>query len=274
MYKIVKKEQVTPHIYMLDVYAPAVAHKATPGQFVIIRTNKYGERFPITLAGSDPENGLVRIYVAEVGASSKDLCAMNEGDSILNFSGPLGNTAPIKNYGTVLVIGNAAFVGAQLYLTEALKAEGNKIISVLSSRREEELFLIEELRAISDETYVELEDGSDGHSFFSFLDPYISGKKVDHVLTIGSTSMQKIIAEKTKPFEIPTTVNLFPIMVDGTGMCGACRVTVGGATRFACVDGPDFDGHQVDFDELISRMRYYTAQEKIAAVLQEKGVIQ
>jgi ferredoxin--NADP+ reductase len=199
---------------------------------------------------------------------------MKEGENILNFSGPLGNTSHIKNYGTLLMVGNAAFIGAQLYLTEALKEEGNKIISVVSSRREEELFLIDELSEISDEIFIEVEDGSEAHSFFSFLDPYISDKKVDHVITLGSTSMQKIISEKTKLFEIPTTVNLFPIMVDGTGMCGACRVTIGGATRFACIDGPDFDGHQVDFDELISRMRYYTAQEKIASVLQEKGIIQ
>jgi ferredoxin--NADP+ reductase len=273
MYKIKKKEQVTPHIHMFEVYAPAVAYKSTPGQFVILRTNKYGERIPITIAGANPDNGLVKIYVAEVGASSKDLCAMEEGDTILNFSGPLGNTLPTAKYGTVLVVGNAAFVGAQLYLVNALKKEGNKIISVVSSSREEELFLIDELSEISDEFYVKIEDGSEAHSFFGFLDPYISEKKVDHVITLGSTSMQKIISDKTRPFGIHTTVNLFPIMVDGTGMCGACRVTVGGVTKFACIDGPDFDGHQVDFDELISRMRYYTAQEKIAAVLQEKGVI-
>ncbi len=273
MYKIEKKVHVTPHIHMLDVYAPAVAHKATPGQFVIIRIDKEGERFPITIAGADPENGLVRIYVAEVGSSSRELCALKEGDSIQNFSGPLGNTASIKNYGTVLVIGNAAFVGAQYYLTQALKKEGNRIITVVTSRRKEELFLVDELSKISDEIYAITEDGSEGHEFFHFLDPYISDKKVDHVITIGSTSMQKIISEKTKPFEIPTTVNLFPIMVDGTGMCGACRVSVGGAMRFACVDGPDFDGHKVDFDQLISRMRYYTPQEKISAVLQEKGVL-
>jgi NAD(P)H-flavin reductase len=274
MYKIIAKKQMTPHIYMMDVHAPAVAYKATPGQFVIIRTNKHGERFPITIAGSDNEKGLVRIYVAEVGASSRDLCQLDEGEEMLNFSGPLGNTAPIKKYGKVLVVGNAAFVGAQLYLTKALKEAGNNIISVISSRREAELFLVDEIKQLSEETFIELEDGEEGHAFFSFLDPFISNKKVDHVITIGSTSMQKIISEKTKPFGIPTTVNLFPIMVDGTGMCGACRVTVGGATRFACVDGPDFDGHLVDFDELISRMRQYTAQEKIASVLQEKGVIQ
>ncbi len=273
MYKIVSKEQVTPHVYRMDVHAPAVAHKATPGQFVIIRTNKTGERFPITIAGTDSEKGLVRMYVAEVGASSKELCALEEGETVLNFSGPLGNTAPIKNYGSVLVVGNAAFLGAQLYLSQALKAEGNKIISVVSSKREEELFLLDELGEISEEVIVEIESGSVEQEYFSFLDQYLSDKKIDHVITIGSTSMQKMISAKTQEFKIPTTVNLFPIMVDGTGMCGACRVTVGGASRFACVDGPDFDGHQVDFDELISRMRYYTSQEKIAAVLQDKGVI-
>jgi ferredoxin--NADP+ reductase len=274
MYKIVKKKQVSPHIHMMDICAPAIAYKANPGQFVIIRNNKYGERFPITIAGTNPKNGLVKIYVAEVGASSRDLCALEEGDTILNFSGPLGNPTVIKKYGRIMIVGNAAFVGAQLYITRALKQEGNQIISVVSSKKEDELFLVDELHELSDEIFIVTEDGSEGHSFFSFLDPYFSKKNVDHVLTIGSTSMQQIITEKTRSYEIPTTVNLFPIMVDGTGMCGACRVTVGGTTRFACVDGPDFDGHQVDFDELISRMRYYTAQEKIAAVLQEKGVIQ
>ena len=273
MYKIVNKERVTPHVHVLDVLAPAVAHKSSPGQFVIIRTNEHGERIPITIAGTNPEAGLVRIYVAEVGASSKELCGLNEGDSFLNFSGPLGNEAKIENYGTIIVVGGAAYVGAQYYLTKALKEKDNKIISVVVACRKEELFLVEEMREMSEELFVVTEDESEGHEFFNFLDSYFSNKTIDHVLTIGSTSMQKIISEKTRPFGIPTTVNLFPIMVDGTGMCGACRVTVGGATRFACVEGPDFDGHAVDFDELISRMRYYTSQEKIAAVLQERGAL-
>jgi ferredoxin--NADP+ reductase len=273
MFKIVAKKQLTPHIHMMDVHAPAVAHKASPGQFVIIRTNVYGERIPITIAGVDIQKGLVRIYVAGVGASSREMCNMIEGDSFLNFSGPLGNEAKIEKLGNVLVIGGAAFVGAQYYLTKALKDKGNKIITVVIARQKEELFLVKELKEISEEFYELIEDGSEAHEFFSFLDPYFSRKTVDHVYTIGSTSMQKIISEKTRPFNIPTTVNLFPIMVDGTGMCGACRVTVEGVSRFACVDGPDFDGHSVDFDELISRMRYYTSQEKIATVLQDKGVI-
>ena len=273
MYKIIDKATVTPHIHRMDIYAPAVAHKSSPGQFVIIRVNKYGERIPITVAGTDPEKGLVRIYIAEVGASSKEICALGKGDEILNFSGPLGNDAKIENYGKVLVVGGAAFIGAQYYLTKALKEEGNEIISVVTARRKEELYLVDELRELSEELFVATEDGTEGHEFFSFLDPYISDKKVDHVITIGSTSMQKIISDKTRPFEIPTTVNLFPIMVDGTGMCGACRLTVGGATRFACVHGPEFNGHEVDFDELISRMRFYTAQEKISSVLHDKGVL-
>jgi ferredoxin--NADP+ reductase len=274
MYRIIKKIQVSPHVYMLEIYAPAVAHKARPGQFVIIRINKHGERLPITIAGTEPKQGLVRLYIAEVGASSRDLCALEEGGSVLNCSGPLGNTAPIKNYGRIMLIGNAAFIGAQLYLARALRDIGNNIISVISSKNNNELYLVDELDAVSDEIFTVTEDGSESSAFFNFLDPYFSSNQIDHVITIGSTSMQKIISEKTRPFEIPTTVNLFPIMVDGTGMCGACRVTVGGATRFACVDGPDFDGHKVDFDELISRMRYYTAQEKIAAILQERGIIQ
>jgi ferredoxin--NADP+ reductase len=274
MYKIINKEKATPHVYMFDVLAPAVAHKSSPGQFVIIRTNVRGERIPITIAGTDPKEGLVRIYIAEVGASSKEMCGLNEGDSFLNFSGPLGNEAKIENFGTILLVGGAAFVGAQYYLAKALKEKGNKIISIVTARRKEELFLVEELHEISEELYEVIEDGSEGHEILNFLDPYISSKTFDHVFAIGSTSMQKIISEKTRPFNIPTTVNLFPIMVDGTGMCGACRVTVGGASKFTCVDGPDFDGHAVDFDELISRMRYYTSQEKITVILQEKGVLQ
>jgi ferredoxin--NADP+ reductase len=273
VYKIINKEKVTPHIYKFVVNAPAIAHKSSPGQFVIIRANTFSERIPITIAGTVPNEGLVKIYIAEVGASSKEICALREGDTLLTFSGPLGNKAKIVNYGTILVIGGAAFIGAQHYLTKALKDEGNEIITVISTRRKEELFLVNELRKLSKELFVIEEDGSEAHSFFGFLDHYFSDKKVDHVLTIGSTSMQKTISEKTRAFSIPTTANLFPIMVDGTGMCGACRVTVGGATKFACVDGPDFDGHLIDFDELISRMRYYTSQEKIATVLQEKGVL-
>jgi len=273
MYKIIDKETVTPHIHRMDIRAPAVAHKSRPGQFVIIRINKYGERIPITVAGTDPKTGIVTIYIAEVGASSKAICALEKGDKILNFSGPLGNPSKIENFGKVLVVGGAAFIGAQYYLTEALKEAGNEIISVVTARRKEEIFLVDELRELSEELFVATEDGAEGHEFFSFLDPYISDKKVDHVITIGSTSMQKIISDKTRPFEIPTTVNLFPIMVDGTGMCGACRLSVGGATRFACVHGPEFNGHEVNFDELVSRMRYYTAQEKIASVLHDKGVL-
>jgi ferredoxin--NADP+ reductase len=274
MYKIIDKESVTPHIHRMDIRAPAVAHKASPGQFVIIRINKFGERIPITVANTNPETGIVTIYIAEVGVSSKEICALEKGDEILNFSGPLGNASKIENFGKVLVVGGAAFIGAQHYLTKALKEAGNEIISVVTARRTEELFLVDELRELSEELFVAIEDGTEGHEFFSFLDPYISDKKVDHVITIGSTSMQKIISDKTRPFDIPTTVNLFPIMVDGTGMCGACRLSVGGATRFACVHGPEFNGHEVNFDELISRMRYYTTQEKIASVLHDKGVLQ
>jgi ferredoxin--NADP+ reductase len=265
------KEQITPHIYMFEVNAPAIAHKSLPGQFVIIRSHDLGERIPITIAGINAERGIVKIYVAEVGLSSKEVCKLEEGESILNFAGPLGNATKIEKHGKILIIGGAAFIGAQHYITTSFKDAGNTIESVLTARRSEDLFLVDEIKEISDKLYIVTEDGSKGYSSFDFLNSKL--KEFDHVFTIGPMAMQKMIAENTKSLGIPTTVNLFPIMVDGTGMCGACRVSVGGTIRFACIDGPDFDGHQVDFEELISRMRYYTPQEKIAMVLNEKGVI-
>jgi ferredoxin--NADP+ reductase len=273
IYKIIKKVKVTPHIFMFDVYAPAVAKKSKPGQFVIIRTHDFGERIPITIAGTDPESCAVKIYVAEVGVSSREICALKEGSEILNFSGPLGNSTAIKNYGTIIVIGGAAFIGAHNYMIHALKKAGNEIFSIITVNKPDELFLIDEIDKKSVEIKLVIEDGSGDFDSLDFLNDLFIENKIDHIFTIGPTSMQKSVSEISKPLGIPTTVNLFPIMVDGTGMCGACRVTVGGTTKFACVDGPDFDGHQVDFDELISRMRYYTPQEKIAMILKDKGVI-
>lgn len=273
MYQIKRKEQVTPHVYMFDVHAPAVAYKSNPGQFVIIRPHDHGERIPITIAGADTEEGTVRIYVAEVGASSKEICSINEGESFLNFSGPLGNALETENYGSVLIIGGAAFIGAQYYLTQAMKEAGNQVYSIITARNENEFFLVDEIEKLSHKLYLVSEDGRSQYQTFDFLQDPLKDGVFNKVVTIGPTSMQKMISETTKPYGIPTTVNLFPIMVDGTGMCGACRVTVGGSTKFACIDGPDFDGHEVNFEELISRMRYYTAQEKISMVLKDKGVI-
>lgn len=272
-YRILKSRDIQPNVKMFKVHAPAISRKAKPGQFVIIRSHEHGERIPITIAGTDPDKEQVTIYFAEVGASSKELGRLKEGDDILNFSGPLGNAIPLKQYGEVLCVGGGVFQGANDYLAEALHEAGNMVSSIVCARKTSHMFLVERLKDASKEIFFATEDNSDGDQFQSFLESILDQGGYSRVFTFGPTSMQKAVCMATKKRNIPTSVNLFPIMVDGTGMCGACRVTVGGTTRFACIDGPEFDGHQVDFDELISRMRFYTPQEKITMVLQEEGVL-
>lgn len=271
MYGIVRKEKLTSNIKLFDVTAPAVAAKSRPGQFVILRIHERGERFPITIADANPKKGTVTIIFAEVGKSSTQLGKLEIGDSILNFSGPLGNATKIQEYGDILCVGGGVMAGALLYQEKALKKAGNRITTILGARSKDHIILEKELRKISDEFHIATDDGSEGHEGIAFLAEMLKEKKFSHAITIGPTSMQMIVSEMTRPYKIPTTVNLFPIMVDGTGMCGACRVTVGGETRFACVNGPDFDGHQVNYDELISRMRFYNPNEKIAMVLFDGG---
>jgi ferredoxin--NADP+ reductase len=267
MYKIVHKETLSPNVKLIEVNAPAVAKKTKPGQFVIIRVHEKGERFPITIADSNPANGTITLIYAEVGKSSILLGKMEKGESILNLAGPLGNATKIDNYGKILCVGGGVMVGALLFQLKALKNAGNNITTIIGARNKDNLILIDEIKKYSDTFYVATDDGSEGYKGIEFLSDILKENKFDHVFTIGPTSMQKIVSELTKNYHTPTTVNLFPIMVDGTGMCGACRVTVGNTTKFACVNGPDFDGHQVDFDELISRMRFYNPNEKIAMVL-------
>lgn len=267
MYKIVKKQSLAPHVKLFEVEAPIIARKARPGQFVILRVHEKGERIPITIAGTDPDGGTVTIIFAEVGKTSKQLGTLDEGQEIPSFAGPLGNPLKVKKYGSILFVGGGVFVGAMLYQMKALRDAGNKIVSIVGAPAAEHLILLDEVKAASDELYVATDDGSQGHQGLNFLVEMLKERKFDHVFTLGPTSMQRDVSDMTRPHGIPTTVNLFPIMVDGTGMCGACRVVVGGETKFACVDGPDFDGHKVDYDQLISRMRFYNPQEKIAMVL-------
>ncbi len=271
VYNIVTKRTLTPNVKLFEVEAPTVARKTKPGQFVILRIHEKGERIPITIAGTDTEKGTVTIVFAEVGKTSKQLGTLEEGDGILNFAGPLGNLIKVENYGSILCVGGGVMVGALLYQMKALRDAGNRIVSVVGARSAEHLIFVDEVEAVSDEIYVATDDGSEGYEGIDFLNGLLKEKKFDHVFTLGPTSMQMEVSEMTRPLGIPTTVNLFPVMVDGMGMCGACRVTVGGETKFACVDGPDFDGHQVDFDELISRMRFYNPQEKISMVFYDRG---
>jgi ferredoxin--NADP+ reductase len=272
MFKIVTKKGITPNVKYFEVHAPAVAHKAKPGQFVIVRAKETGERLPITIAGTDPKKGTVDIYFAEVGKSSTELGQLEEGESILNFAGPLGNEVKIKNYGNILCVGGGVFVGAMLYQIRALKEAGNRVTAVFGYRNKDHVMLEDEVKEAADEVYICTDDGSYGLEDIDIVNELLAKNKYDHVFIIGPTSLQKNLSEMTKPYGIPTMVNLFPIMVDGMGMCGACRVTVGGTTRFSCVDGPEFDGHKVDFDELIMRMRVYNPQEKIAMVVRKLEV--
>jgi len=269
MYKIVAKKDLTPNVKFFEVVAPAVAHKSKPGQFVIIRATEKGERIPITIAGAHPEKGTIDLYLAEVGKTSTQLGSFQVGDEILNLAGPLGNAVKAVNYGRILCVGGGVFVGAMLYQVEAFKEAGNHVTTVLGFRNKDHVMLVEEAEALSDEVYVCTDDGSYGLNGMGVVEELLDKERFDHVFTIGPTILQKNLSELTKARGIPITVNLFPIMVDGMGMCGACRVTVGGSTLFSCVDGPEFDGHQVDFDELISRMRVYNAQEKIAMVVEK-----
>jgi len=272
MNRIVTKRTLTTHVKLFEVEAPAIAKKAEPGQFVILRTHEKGERIPMTLAGSDAEKGTVTIVFAEVGKSSKKLGTLEEGDEILNFAGPLGNAVEVKNYGKILCVGGGVFLGALLYQIKALKEAGNTIVAVVGARNAEQLIFVDEVKAVADEFYVSTDDGALGQEGLGFIEDMLKEREFDRVITIGPTSMQRYVSDMTKPYGVPTTVNLFPIMVDGMGMCGACRVTVGGEMKFACVDGPDFDGHQIDFDELISRMRVFTPHEKIAMVLHDRVI--
>jgi ferredoxin--NADP+ reductase len=272
MFKIVAKKDVTPNVKYFEVHAPAVAHKSKPGQFVIVRAKETGERLPITIAGTNSEKGTVEIYFAEVGKSSTELGALEEGESILNFAGPLGNSVKIENYGNILCVGGGVFVGAMLYQIRAFKEAGNHVTAVFGYRNKDHVMLEDEVKAVADEVYICTDDGSYGLLGMSIVDDLLEKSTFDHVFTIGPTSLQKNLCDKTKDYGIPTNVNLFPIMVDGMGMCGACRVTVAGSTLFSCVNGPEFNGHDVDFDELIMRMRVYNPQEKIAMVVKKMEV--
>ena len=259
---ITRKIALNSEDYLIEVKAPQIAKKFRAGQFLILRIHEKGERIPITLADNDPEKGTVTIVFAEVGKSSIQLGKLEEGDEILNFAAPLGKPAPVKKYGTVLCVGGGVFIAALLYQAKALKKIGNEVVIVLGARNEEQLIFVNEAREIADELYVSTDDGSLEFQGLGFLAEILEKKRFDQVFAIGPTSMQREITEMTRPLRIPTIVNLFPIMVDGMGMCGACRVTVGGKTKFACVDGPDFDAHLVDFKELEKRVNQFKEQEQ------------
>jgi len=265
MYRIVTKERLNPVIDLIKVQAPALARKAQPGQFVVIRVDEVGERIPLTLADWDSKDGTITLVAMQVGTSTHKLAGLNAGDHILNLVGPLGLASDIERFGTVVCVAGGVGAAPVFPIARALKQAGNKTISILGARSKDLLFWEERLGKISDELIVTTDDGSyarKGVVTEPLKEILEREKQVDRVIAIGPAIMMKFCSSTTKPFGVSTIVSLNSIMVDGTGMCGCCRVSVGGITKFACVDGPDFDGHEVDWDLLFKRQQIYLDEEK------------
>jgi len=270
MYEIVTKQELAPNIYLIELAAEDVANKAKPGQFVILRLDEKGERIPLTIAGIDLEKGTVATAFHAVGKTTKKLAKMKAGDSITDVSGPLGNPAELDKFGRVLLVGAGVWCAPLYYVAQALREKGNELVIVAAGRTKNDMVYEKELKEVSNEFYVATDDGSKGYQGLSFLKDVLKTQKFDHSIAMGQVVMLQTVTEITRPYGLKTMVTLASIMVDGTGMCGSCRVTVGGETKFACMDGPEFDGHQVDFEELIKRQRIYLPEERMASMIHEK----
>ena len=267
MYKIVKKKSLNPTVTLMEIDAPLIAKKAQPGQFIILRVDEDGERIPLTVAGYDREKGTVRIIFQIVGATTEKLNHLNEGDCLHDFVGPLGQPTHTDGYKKVCVVGGGVGCAIALPVAEKLHELGVEVHSIVGFRNKDLVILEDEFKACSDKFVMMTDDGSYGRQgvVTAPLEEMIkAGENYDLVITIGPLIMMKFVVKTTKPYNIPTTVSMNPIMIDGTGMCGGCRLTVGGETKFACVDGPDFDGFQVDFDEAMKRGAMYKDFERKA----------
>ena len=270
MYKIVAKQELAPKIKLFEIYAPDIAAKAKPGQFVILRIDEKGERFPLTIANANLSKGTITLVFNEVGKSTKKLASLTEGGGILDLVGPLGNPSEIKNFGSILCVGGGVMIAPLYFVASALHKAGNELITVIGARTKDLLISEDEMKAISREFYITTDDGSKGYKRLDFLKEILSKGEIKRVVTMGPVVTMKTVSEITKPYGIKTIVTLTPIMVDGTGMCGCCRVSIEGETKFTCVDGPEFDGHQVDWDLLISRQRIYLPEERMSSLLYER----
>jgi ferredoxin--NADP+ reductase len=264
--EIVEKTSFSENVVKLIIKSPYIAKNRKAGHFVIVRVDENGERIPLTIAGSNTAEGTITLVVQKVGVSSAKLCDLNVGDTILDIVGPLGEATHVKKVGTILACGGGVGVAPMLPIVEAFKKEGNKVITILAARSKELIILENEIRKHSDELIIMTDDGSYGKKglITDGMKEIINREKIDEAIVIGPAIMMKYASITTKEYNIPTQASLNTIMVDGTGMCGACRVTVGGQTKFVCVDGPEFDAHLVDFDEMIERLGAYKDQEKIA----------
>ena len=267
-YKILSKETLSDVTKLMVVEVPQVAAKAKAGQFVIVRIDEKGERIPLTIADYDRKAGTITIIFQEVGKSTMQMGKMEPGDKFSTFAGPLGHATEIKNYGTVVCMGGGVGIAPIYPITRSLKEAGNRVVSIIGARNKELLFWEDKMRAVSDELIICTDDGSYGRKCL-VTDPLremLESKKenVAHVWAIGPAIMMKFVAATTKPFNTPTTVSLNTIMIDGTGMCGGCRVPLTEGAQFVCVDGPEFDGHKVDWNSLLSRLSFYKEEEKLA----------
>jgi ferredoxin--NADP+ reductase len=262
VYRVEQAREVADKIYEFWINAPHVAHNARAGQFVVLRIDENGERIPLTISAVDGDR--VRVVFMEVGKTTTQLASLSAGDSIRDVAGPLGKPSEIRQWGTCIVIGGGAGIACTPIIARELREAGNHVIGIIGARNESLLILEDEMRASCDELVVCTDDGSKGFHGFpaDILKQKLEEGGIDAVWIIGPAIMMKITSGATRPYGVKTFVSLNPIMVDGTGMCGSCRVTVGGETKFACVDGPEFDAHQVDFDGLMQRQRIYVDQER------------
>ncbi|MEL4305577.1 sulfide/dihydroorotate dehydrogenase-like FAD/NAD-binding protein [Methanococcoides sp. LMO-2] len=273
-YKIIEKRQLVPDVHLMNIEAPDVAAAAKPGQFIILRIDEEGERIPLTIADYDVDKGFVTIIFQEMGKTTKQLAKMASGDELQDFVGPLGKASEIEKIGTVVLVGGGVGIAPIYPQAKAYREIGNKVISIIGARSENLLILEDEMKAASDEVLVATDDGSKGHHGFvtDLVKELLDGdEKIDRVVAIGPPIMMRAVAGVTDPYDVETIVSLNPIMVDGTGMCGGCRVNIGGETKFACVDGPEFNAKDVDFNLLMSRLSLYRKEEMDALEGSKKG---
>jgi len=265
MNKVLSKVYLSSKVAKLQIEAPEIAFSRKPGHFVIVRVDKVGERIPLTISDSDNEKGSITLIVQEVGVSSAKLIALNSGDYVLDIVGPLGKCTHIEKVGTILAAGGGVGIAPLMPIVKGFKQAGNNVITVLAARNKDLLILEQEMRQYSDELLIYTDDGSYGQKGLvtQGMEQVLSSQKIDEAIVIGPAIMMKFAAEVTKKYNVPTQASLNSIMVDGTGMCGACRVTVGGETKFVCVDGPEFDAHKVDFDLLLQRLNAYKEKETL-----------
>jgi ferredoxin--NADP+ reductase len=267
VFKVVGKEEIAPKFQRFVVEAPEIARKHRPGQFVMVLPSGDGERIPLTIAASDAEAGTVTLVVQEVGKTTMSMALMSEGDEFVSVVGPLGTPTHIEKFGTVVCVGGGAGIAPMLPIADGLKKAGNTVLSILGGRTQELVILRDEMSAVSDEVFYTTDDGSFGRKGLvthALADLIAERGKPALVVAIGPAIMMKAVAELTRKLAVPTLASLNSIMVDGTGMCGACRITVDGKTKFVCVDGPEFDAHKVDFDLLMKRLRMYLPEEQVA----------